>query len=210
MDGMEGRVTRGMLIAFEGIDGAGKTTQAEMLAAALRAAGRTVVVTKEPTNGPAGQKIRALSTVGADITPEEELAYFIEDRKEHVREVLLPGVERGDVVISDRYFLSNVAYQGARGLAPDDVLSKNEALFPHPDAVVLLEVLPEEGLRRVVARGGELNLAYERVDFLQRASTIFAAINRAYIHRVDGTASPDEVHSRVKGTLAGLLDFDFD
>jgi dTMP kinase len=207
---LEGRVTRGRLIAFEGIDGAGKTTQAEMLAAALRTAGRTVVVTKEPTDGPAGQKIRELSTAGADITPEEELKYFIEDRTAHVRDVLLPGIDRGDVVISDRYFLSNVAYQGARGLAPADVLTKNEALFPHPDAVILLEVPPQEGLRRVEARGGTLNLAYERVDFLQRASQIFGAIDRAYIHRIDGAPSPDEVHDKVRRSLAGLLDLNLD
>jgi dTMP kinase len=200
-------VARGRLIAFEGIDGAGKTTQAKRLAEALRTIGHTVLVTKEPTDGPAGQKIRELSTAGADIEPEEELGYFIEDRRAHVREVLQPGIERGDIVISDRYFLSNVAYQGARGLSPDEVLATNESLFPLPDAVVLLEVPPQEGLRRVEARGGVLNLAYERVDFLQRAAEIFATIDRGYLHRVPGTAGPDEVHEGVKRALGDLFDF---
>jgi len=192
------------LIAIEGIDGAGKTTQARMLAEALEAAGHTVVVTKEPTDGPHGQKIRSLSTAGAALGPGEALELFIEDRKQHVDQLVIPHISAGDVVITDRYFLSNVAYQGAEGLVPEEVLRRNEALFPLPDVVLLVEVSPEEGLRRVEARGGPLNLAYERVDFLRVAAEIFAAIDRPYIRRIDGEAPPEAVHGRVREALAEL------
>jgi dTMP kinase len=197
----------GWLIAMEGIDGAGKTTQVGLLADALRAIGHEVVVTKEPTSGPSGQKIRELSMAGADITPEEELGYFIADRHEHVRDLIEPALARGAVVITDRYYLSNVAYQGARGLSADEVLARNEALFPAPSAAILLEVTPQEGLRRVVARGGPLNQSYEQAPFLTRVSEIFAGLGCSYLKRVAGEASPEVVHAEVKRALAGLFDF---
>lgn len=199
-------MSKDRLIAVEGIDGAGKTTQAEMLAAALREIGHVVVLTKEPTNGPHGRKIRELSTQGTRLSPEEELAYFIDDRREHVDELIEPALLRGDVVITDRYYLSNVAYQGARGLAPNDILERNEKLFPEPAAVLLIEVSPEEGLRRVEARGGELNKSFERIDFLIRATDVFEAIDRPYVVRIAGEQAPDAVHGQVRQALRGLFD----
>ena len=166
---------QGWLIAFEGIDGAGKTTQVELLAAALREAGRNVVTTREPTDGTHGTKIRNLSMQGTAISLEEELDYFLEDRKEHVRDLIAPALGRGDVVITDRYYLSNVAYQGARGLSPAEILVRNEALFPLPTAAVLLETSAKVGLGRVRARGESLNRAYEQEDFLARVAKIYCA-----------------------------------
>ncbi len=197
----------GSLIAIEGIDGAGKTTQAEMLAAALEAAEYRVVVTKEPTSGSYGAKIRALSIAGTPVPPEEELRYFIEDRKQHVRDLIAPAMESGAVVISDRYYLSNVAYQGARGLPPERILCDNETRFPRPAAFLLLEVTPEEGLRRVVARGGELNQFYERVDFLQQAAAIFDGIDRPHLKRIAGERPPAAVHADVRAALADQFRF---
>jgi dTMP kinase len=200
-------LSQGWLLAIEGIDGAGKTTQARLLATALEAIGHRVVLTKGPTEGPHGQKIRALSTSGADIPLEEELQYFLDDRREHIDTCVAPALKDGAVVITDRYFYSNVAYQGARGLDPAEILTRNEALFPTPAAVLLIEVSPKEGLRRVTERGGELNLAYERTDFLEAAAAVFASIDRAVVHRIDGEQSPDAVHAAVRACLAPLFDF---
>jgi dTMP kinase len=196
----------GRLIAVEGIDGAGKTTQVDLLAAALRAAGHDVVVTKEPTGGPQGARIRALSTAGHPVSPAEQLELFLEDRAEHVRDLIAPALARGAIVVTDRYYLSNVAYQGAGGLDPEEILATNEKRFPVPDAVVLVVVSPAEGLRRVRARGAELNQAFEREDFLVRVAEVFARIARPYLHRVDGEAPPDEVHRRVWEALADVLE----
>jgi len=204
--GGESALQKGWLIVFEGIDGAGKSTQVGLLARALEAQGRTVVTTREPTAGPHGARIRRLSSQGAAVSLEEELELFIEDRKEHVREVIAPALSRGEVVISDRYYLSNVAYQGARGLSPGEVLERNEALFPQPMAALLLEASPRQALGRVEARGEALNLAYEREDFLVRVAGIYAEIDRPYLLRVAGDGSPTDVHQRVMAALASLLE----
>ena len=197
---------RGWLIAFEGIDGAGKTTQVDLLAAALREEGRNVVTTREPTDGPHGAKIRGLSSRGTPISLEDELEYFIADREEHVRECIAPVLERGDVVITDRYYFSNVAYQGARGLSPAEILERNEKLFPPPTAVVLLELPASRGLGRVRSRGEDLNRAYEQEDFLARVAEIYAGIERPYLVRVQATGSPQDVHSAVVRALEPLLE----
>jgi len=200
-------LSQGWLLAIEGIDGAGKTTQAHLLARALQSIGHRVVLTKEPTDGPHGQKIRALSSAGAEIDLEQELEYFIDDRREHIEGCVAPALARGEVVITDRYFYSNVAYQGARGLDPDAILARNESLFPSPDAVLLIEVSVMEGLRRVTARGGELNRAYERSDFLEAAAAVFARIDRPNVHRIDGEQTPEAVHADVRARLAHLFRF---
>ena len=199
---------QGWLIAFEGIDGAGKSTQVDLLAAALRRGGRTVVTTREPTDGPHGAKIRKLSSQGTAISLQDELDCFLEDRKEHVRELIAPALARGDVVITDRYYLSNVAYQGARGLSPAAILDRNEGLFPHPTAAVRLEASASLGLGRVRARGESLNRAYEQEDFLTRVAEIYAEIERPYLVRVPVVGTPEEVHRAVVLGLEPLLGAD--
>jgi dTMP kinase len=199
-------VAAGTLIAIEGIDGAGKTTQVEMLVGALRAAGHEVVATKEPTSGPHGRRIRAMSTAGEPVSPADQLESFVADREEHVRDLIAPALARGAVVVTDRYYLSNVAYQGAGGLDPEEILARNEKRFPVPDAVVLIVVSPAEGLRRVRARGGELNQAFEREDFLERVAHVFARVSRPYVHRVDGEAQPAAVHAAVREALRSVVD----
>ena len=139
--------------------------------------------------------------------PKRSSQYFIDDRRDHVRECIAPALERGEVVITDRYYLSNVAYQGARGLAPDEILERNEALFPEPAAILLIEVSPEEGLRRVRARGGPLNRSFERVDFLTRAAGVFERVDRPYVRRIAGEATPEQVHERVCTALGDLFAF---
>ena len=110
----------GRLIAFEGLDGSGKSTQlarlAEHLTESIGSGGPDIVVTKEPTEGPVGKKIRAMAQSGERVPPERELAWFMEDRREHVDTLLEPALAASAIVLCDRYSLSTVAYQGARGL----------------------------------------------------------------------------------------------
>lgn len=198
-------MARGRLIAVEGIDGAGKSTQTAWLAEALRSAGREVVVTREPTDGPFGREIRRLAAAGERLPAEAELELFLRDRDEHVRTVIGPALAAGRTVVTDRYFLSTAAYQGARTGDPEAVLRRCEARFPAPDLAVLLVVDPELGLARVGRRGESLQ-AFEDRESLEAVARAFAALDRPWIVRVDATGSPGEVHHRVLAAVAAALE----
>src|ERR1700760_2647970 len=122
----------GLLVVFEGTDGAGRTTQAGLLEDWLAPTGVEVVRTKEPTNGPWGRRVRESATTGR-LSPDEELHAFLEDRKEHVPQLIKPAIAKGQIVIVDRYYFSTAAYQGARGRDPVELLRINEAFAPKPD-----------------------------------------------------------------------------
>jgi dTMP kinase len=199
-------VNRGALVAFEGVDGSGKSTQLALLAAALRAAGRSVVETREPTEGAWGRRIRAMARSGERVAPEEELRWFVEDRREHVAAVIRPGVASGAVVLTDRYYLSTVAYQGARGLDPERLLAAAEAEFPVPDLALVLEVEPEIGLARVAGRGGEAEPAFEEASFLARVAALFRAVERPYVVHLDARRARDAVQRDVQDALRRRLD----
>ena len=188
---------RGTLIAFEGLDGCGKSTQLELLAAALRAAGHEVVTTREPTRGAMGQRIRAMARSGEVVAPEEELRWFVEDRREHVRDTIEPALAAGRVVLTDRYTLSSVAYQGARGLDPGEILRAGEAEFPLPDLALVFELDADAGLARVKARGGVAEPSFEQSELLRKAEKIFESLDRPYIARIDASPAPEVVRERV-------------
>ena len=149
----QSRLPRGFLIAIEGIDGAGKTTQAAMLAEKLKALSLDVVSSKEPTSGPWGTIIRASAHSGR-LTPEEELEAFVEDRKQHVEEVIAPALARGAVVILDRYYFSTATYQGARGIDAGAILAANEQFAPRPNLLVIVDLdLMREEIGRQLPQG---------------------------------------------------------
>jgi dTMP kinase len=198
-------VNRGTFVVFEGLDGSGKSTQLERLAAALEAEGYAVARTREPHDCPAGRRIRAMARSGERVAPEQERAWFEEQRHEHVRDVVAPALARGAVVLSDRYFLSTVAYQGARGLDWPSILRESEERFPLPDLVLLLEIDPEEGLARVGGRAGPAEPAFEEAAFLARVAGIFRAIERPYVERLDGRGTPEAVAARVRAAFRRRL-----
>lgn len=196
----------GRLVVFEGLDGCGKTTQLERAAARLREAGHEPLVTREPSDGPWGRRIREMAQSGQAVAPEEELRWFLEDRREHAEQELCPALAAGRLVLCDRYFISTVAYQGARGLDWRRILDESEAAFPLPELVLLFEVAPASALERVHARGEELETVFERADFLARVAGIFAAIERPYLERIDASGSPDEVEAATREVLARRLE----
>jgi dTMP kinase len=208
--GHEPPVKPGTLIAFEGLDGSGKSTQLDALARALAACGRRLVATREPTDGSFGRRIRAMAASGEQVEPEEELRWFLEDRREHVNRVIAPALSAGSIVLTDRYYLSSVAYQGARGLDPEQILEQSEAEFPKPDLVLLLEIDPEEGLERTGNRAQPAEPAFEEQTFLERVAAIFASIERPYLERIDARGTPDAVHTRVREAIKRRLDLPLD
>ncbi len=185
----------GRLVAFEGLDGSGKSTQLELLAARLRAAGHDIVTTHEPTGFPSGQRIREMARSGNLLLPEEELRWFVEDRRVHVAEVITPALRAGQIVLTDRYYLSTVAYQGARGLDYEQILADSEAEFPTPDLVVLLEIDFQKAFERVYARGLELEGVFEQREFLSRVASVFDALDCTYLERVPGDGEPSQIEA---------------
>ncbi|NNG38008.1 dTMP kinase [Flexivirga sp. ID2601S] len=166
-----------MFIAFEGGDGAGKTTQIQLLRDRLVAAGREVVVTREPGGTALGQEIRNVLLHGDHVAPRAEALLFAADRAHHVATVVRPALERGAIVLQDRYMDSSIAYQGAgRELDPAEVkrlsLWATEDLLP--DLTVLLDVTPEVGR----ARRGEVHDRLEREadDFHTRVREHYLAL----------------------------------
>ena len=201
-------MNRGRLVVFEGLDGCGKSTQLALAAARARAsAGLDVLVTKEPTDGPWGRKIRAMARSGELVAPEEELRWFVEDRREHVAGELRPGARpRGRIVLCDRYYLSTVAYQGARGLDPATLLAQAEAEFPAPDLAFVFEIDAAAGLARVQARGG-IGRARLRGGSLPRSASPPSStrMDRPYLERIDARESVETVQQAVMAALRERL-----
>jgi dTMP kinase len=197
-------LSRGLLIVFEGIDGAGKTTQVRLLDERLQREGYDVVCLKEPTAGPWGQKLRQLAQHGRQqVSPVTELEWFLQDRREDVEHNIQPALARGQIVLLDRYYFSTIAYQGALQFDPEELRARNEAFAPAPDLLFLLEVTPELGLQRVQRRG--MLSHFERLDYLKQVAAIFAALQFPYLRRIDTSAEPATVQERIWQNVATLL-----
>lgn len=197
---------KGLLIAFEGIDGTGKTTQIEMLSEVLRRRGFSVVATREPTDGQYGRKIRELYKNRKSVTPEEELALFLDDRREHVAQVIAPALARGEVVLTDRYYFSTAAYQGAAGHDPLKIIAANELFAPVPDMVIMLEAPVSLGVHRVQKLRGETLNDFEQEETLAKVAGIFADLKGSCIRRIDGTGNAEAVHALVMKNVAELFE----
>lgn len=196
---------RGFLLALEGVDGCGKSTQARLLAAALLEQGREVILTAEPTRGPVGEKLRAyLHGRERHLSPLEELNLFVTDRREHVDQVIKPALAAGRLVITDRYYYSSVAYQGALGLDPAGILQENEAFAPRPDLVFLLALPVSQALARLHR---PLQVS-EMAPYLEKVAALYDSLQGPHIQRVNAAASPQALHADLLArTLKALKEF---
>jgi dTMP kinase len=169
---------RGLFIAFEGGEGAGKSTQAERLADVLRVRyGREVLVTREPGGTVTGAKLREMVLAdSAHMTERAELLLYLADRALHVERVIVPALDRGAVVISDRHAGSSIAYQGA-GRGMGEALVQELSMFAtgslRPHLTVLLDLDPLTGLGRARRRGDANRFEAEELDFHQRVRSSF-------------------------------------
>ncbi len=180
----------GLLIVLEGLDGSGKTTLGMGLAKALKAKGLKVFLTYEPTNGEWGRKVREHLGSGSKISAQALAELFLRDRRDHVAREILPMLDKGWVVICDRYYLSTMAYQGACGLEIEDIRRRQETWAPIPDVVVYLDLPAEEGLKRIKNNVVYRPEIFEKADFLNQVSQIYQDILRHFRHeKID--ARPD-------------------
>jgi len=168
-----------VFITFEGIDGAGKSTQARLLTAALRAVGLAVTQTREPGGAPGAEEIRRLLVEGEPgrWSPEAEILLFNAARRDHVENTIVPALERGDIVICDRYVDSTRAYQGGgplRGLVDE---LHDMVIGLDPDLTLVFDLDPDEGLARAGDReGGEDRFERRGVAFQRKLRAVFLAL----------------------------------
>lgn len=199
---------QGILIVFEGIDGTGKSTQCELLAKSLNERQVPSIVLAEPTRGTWGTKIRSLLNEGRQgISPEEELNWFINDRKEDIEMNIKPALQDNKVVLMDRYYFSTAAYQGALGLDPKQIQLENENFAPIPDRVLIFLTSPETCLERIESSRDQKS-AFEKLDYLKNVQKIFKSFEGPNIRFIDSVDSVAEVHKIVLAETEDLFDFD--
>lgn len=195
---------RGLLIAIEGIDGAGKTTQARLLRETLEKQGYEVALFREPGDSRYGREIRELSKHGRTISAEEEMVLFREDRRIDVADNIEPALSKGAVVVMDRYYFSSMAYQGAAGLDPQYVQAQNEEFAPRPDLTLVLDVTPRVGIERIHARQDTPN-SFEVAEDLEEARKFFHTFESPDVVVVDGLPAIDAVQAQIWALVKPLL-----
>lgn len=213
---------KGVFISFEGGDGAGKSTQIARLAEALRASGREVVVTREPGGSEGAEAVRALLVEGeADRwSPIAEALLMYAARADHLQRTILPALESGAVVISDRFADSTMAYQGLAGDLGADAVKRLHALVVgdrDPDLTLVLDISPQDGLARAGARNAdgdaadgakearfeEKGAAYQRR--VREAFLKIASDNPARCAVIDASGKPAEVAEQVLTAMRARL-----
>ena len=198
------RLKKGVLIVLEGIDGAGKSTQARLLLKKLCSLGFAAVYFREPTRGKWGREIKKLAKSPGSLTPEEELDLFIKDRRENVRINLRPALRRRKAVILDRYYFSTIAYQGAKGINPARIKRENEKFAVRPDLVFILDIGAGEGLDRIHHRKRK-DLLFERERYLARVRRIFQSFRgRKFVH-LDASHPRAETAAAISARVLRLL-----
>jgi dTMP kinase len=201
----------GVLIAFEGVEGAGKSTQLDLLRCELERRGHEVVVTREPGGTPVGERVRALLLDPAvELDPRAEALLFAAARAQLVARVIRPALERGAVVLCDRYLDSSLAYQGeARGLGRGPVQEVNRLATGGllPDLVVLLDLDPAEGFDRRAERRDRIEV--EDLGFHRRVRDAFRELAAGDPDRfavIDAAAPTDQVAAVVLAAVLELLE----
>ncbi|MGB2905502.1 MAG: dTMP kinase [Candidatus Aminicenantaceae bacterium] len=197
---------KGILIVFEGIDGGGKTSQAMRLLDILRDLGYDAVYFREPSDSSWGRTIREKAVENDSLTPKEELDLFQNDRRENVAKNLKPALAARRIVILDRYYFSTMAYQGAKGLDPDQIRETNASFAVPPDLVFILDVDPARGLKRTEGRQ-QRDLLFEREDYLVKVRAIFQGLEGDEFFHLDALRPMEGVAEDVTQITLDFLSF---
>jgi len=192
------------LIAFEGIDGSGKTSLSRMFHAHLQKSGVPAIWLREPTDSPLGDRIRRIAQDHDAISIRQELSLFIQDRRWDVEANILPALRSGTAVVMDRYFYSNACYQGARGLDLDAILRMNRRFAPEADMVFIIDVDVDRALARISrGRQGTARL-FEKKEFLGKVRANYLSLRGSNMVAIDGNPDLETVMEDILGRYRAL------
>lgn len=195
---------KGVLIVFEGIDGAGKSTQAHLLLKELNSKRIEAIYLREPSDSKWGRQIKEKALQAGSLTPEEELLLFQKDRKENVRNNIKPALQKKNVVILDRYYYSTIAYQGAKGISEQRIREMNESFVVQPDLVFILDIDEKKGLKRISNRKKK-DMLFESPEYLENVRRRFKSFNGDNIIHVDATMPVAEIGMKIKRIVIDYL-----
>lgn len=203
---------KGAFLSFEGIDGSGKSTQARLLAEALRATGRAVTLTREPGGSPGAEEIRRLVLTGDPDrwSPETEILLFTAARRDHLEKTILPALARGEVVVTDRFADSTRMYQGLRGAGLTETVDRLHSLMigREPDLTFLIDIDPAVGLSRAQARAGD-EMRFEEMGLATQARMrdgfLALAAGNPRFRVIDGARAAEAVAADVLHATQGYL-----
>ncbi len=198
------KLKKGILIVLEGIDGAGKTTQAKILEEKLQQKGYEVVYFQEPSRGKWGCLIKEKAKFPDSLSPQQELELFQKDRRENVEKNLKPTLAKKKIIILDRYYFSTIAYQGAKGLDPDWIRALNEEFAVRPDLVFILDVAAGKGLKRIENRKKKDKL-FEREEYLVKVREIFKSLKGENIIHLNGEKTQEEISGDIEKIVFDYL-----
>ena len=185
----------GVLVNLEGIDGCGKSTQSKLLLEKLEGEGEKVIILKEPTKRPHGQKLWDVLHGKRKASNEEILELFVLDRKQHVKEKIQPSLDDGAVVLMDRYYYSSMAYQVAGGIDVEEIREKH-IFAPKPDVVLIFDLPVSVALERV--KGHSDADEFEKEEHLEKVREAYLDLeNDPLVRIVDATGTPEEIFGNV-------------
>ncbi len=191
----------GLFICFEGIDGSGKTTQARLVVERLCSLGYDAVYTTEPTRwSEPGKKLRESFFAPTRLPIEDEFRLFLEDRILHVKSEVIPLLNAGKIVVTDRYYFSSVAYQGARGLDWQYILHENEKIAIVPNLVIFLDLPVSVALDRIASKRMEGVNTFEKEESLRKVKGIYLLLAERFprlISKLDATKEISEIQKSV-------------
>ena len=184
-----------VLVNLEGIDGCGKSTQSKLLLEKLEGEGEKVIILKEPTKRPHGQKLWDVLHGKRKATNEEILELFVLDRIQHVEEKIQPALDDGTVILMDRYYYSSMAYQVAGGIDVEDIRKKH-AFAPKPDVVLIFDLPVSIALERV--KGHSDADEFEKEEHLEKVREAYLDLeNDPLVRIIDATETPEEIFGNV-------------
>jgi len=206
-------MSKGIIIAIEGIDGSGKTTIAKNLKRELENKGLNVVLLKEPTDSIIGKEIRKILATNPNPDQRKMMELYAKDRKINVEKNIEPALRENKIVILDRYVISSLAYQSTNGIPYEEILQEN-SFAPIPDMVIILDLPEEIAVQRLVASGKNVD-SFEKREFLKKVRgrykdlskklKTFKGWEKTKIYLIDATKSVEEITKNVLENVLDLL-----